>query len=290
MYYTIIPILKVVWNMSRYNDNEEKFRSTRSNTISEQLYTDMREDYGFPPAVCRSLAENFLDIMDLYYGGERDPGQVIYNAASSNVPAGRPREDVRTVPVQLTIFDPKDIDIVVEHGAEELIKHRIERLFNEAFSQGGALTQSDVAILLGISPKTVHRKMKDLQMDGTIIPSRGNLKDIGPGTSHKTRILDLYLSGDDHIEIKRKTRHSSEAIMRYIKSFARFVILYEDGFRDNQLRMLTGYSPKLLKEYEKLYHRFSKPEFEHRMEHIRQIGIKKNVQEDELELPKEGAE
>ena len=54
--------------MSRYNDNEEKFRSTRSNTISEQLYTDMREDYGFPPAVCRSLAENFLDIMNLYYG------------------------------------------------------------------------------------------------------------------------------------------------------------------------------------------------------------------------------
>jgi len=81
----------------------------------------MREDYGFPPALCRSLAENFLDIMDLYYDGERDPGQVIYNAASSNVPPGRLREDVRTIPVQLTIFDPKDIDIVVEHGAEELI-------------------------------------------------------------------------------------------------------------------------------------------------------------------------
>ena len=109
MSYTTIPIPKVVWNMSQYNDNEEKFRSTRSNTISEQLYTDMREDYGFPPAVCRSLAENFLDIMNLYYGGERNPGQVIYNAASSSVPAGRPREDVRTVPVQLTVFDPKDI-------------------------------------------------------------------------------------------------------------------------------------------------------------------------------------
>jgi hypothetical protein len=118
MSYTPIPIHIVVRNMSRYNDNEEKFKSIRSNTISEQLYTDLREDYGFPPAVCRSLAENFLDIMDLYYGGERDPGQVIYNAASSDVPAGRPREDVRTVPVQLTLFDPKDIDIVVEQGIE----------------------------------------------------------------------------------------------------------------------------------------------------------------------------
>ncbi len=39
--------------MSRYNDNDEKFKSIRSNTISEQLYADLREDYGFPPAVCR---------------------------------------------------------------------------------------------------------------------------------------------------------------------------------------------------------------------------------------------
>ena len=46
---------------------------------------------------------------------------MIYNAASSNVHAGRPREDVRTVPVQLTLFDPRDSDIVVEHGAEVLI-------------------------------------------------------------------------------------------------------------------------------------------------------------------------
>lgn len=273
--------------MSRYNDNEEKFRSTRENTISEQLYTDLREDYGFSPAVCRSLAEQFLDIMDLYYSGERKPGQVIYNAASSRIPAGRPREDVQTVPVQLTVFDPQDIDLVITEGKETLIKHRIERLFNEAYSQGGALTQSDVAILLGISPKTVHRKMKDIQMDGVLLPSRGNLKDIGPGVSHKARILDLYLSGDDHRDIKRKTRHSNEAIMRYIKSFARFVILYEDGFRDHQLRMLTGFSLKVLQEYEKLYHRFSTKEYVQRMDHIRRIGMKKNMQEMDLIVPME---
>jgi len=81
--------------------------------------------------------------------------------------------------------------------------------------------------------------MKDFQMDRTMILLRVNLKDAGPGASHKTRILYLYLSSDDHIEIKRKTRHSSEAIMRHIKPFARFVILYGVGFQDNQLRILT---------------------------------------------------
>jgi hypothetical protein len=42
--------------------------------------------------------------------------------------------------------------------------------------------------------------------------------------------------------------------------------------------------PLLLKEYAKLYHHFSKPEFEYRMDHIRQIGIKKKVQEKDLDM------
>jgi hypothetical protein len=78
MSYTTIPIHVMVRNMSQYNDDDEIFKSTRSNTTSKKLY----------------------------------------NAASSDVPAGCPREDVRTVPVQLTLFDPKDIDIVVEQGIE----------------------------------------------------------------------------------------------------------------------------------------------------------------------------
>jgi len=68
MSYTTIAIHIVVMTMSLYNDNEEKFRSTRRNTISEQVFNDLREDYGFPPAVCRYLARDFLDMMDLYYG------------------------------------------------------------------------------------------------------------------------------------------------------------------------------------------------------------------------------
>ncbi|MBC2699175.1 MAG: hypothetical protein HF974_12750 [ANME-2 cluster archaeon] len=63
--------------MSQYNDNEEKLRSTRSNTISEQLFNDLQEDYGFPPAVCRYLAKDFLDMMDFYYGDEAPHSRVV---------------------------------------------------------------------------------------------------------------------------------------------------------------------------------------------------------------------
>ncbi|MGD2248829.1 MAG: DUF1670 domain-containing protein [Candidatus Methanofastidiosia archaeon] len=39
--------------------------------------------------------------------------------------------------------------------------HRIARLLTEAYSQGGVLTQLNVAVLLSISRKTVQRYIAD---------------------------------------------------------------------------------------------------------------------------------
>ena len=49
--------------------------------------------------------------------------------------------------------------------------------------------------------------------------TRGNRMDIGPGTSHKAKIVELYLKGYEFTDIKRNTRHSSESIARYLKEF-----------------------------------------------------------------------
>lgn len=268
--------------MAITTDNEARFKTVKSNLPFEILYSYLREDYGFPPAVCRSLSEDFQDLTNLYYGGERDPGEIIYNAASSDVPAGTALVDMKKVPVRLTVFSADDAHTISTYGPEELTRRRIVRLIYDAYDQGGALTQADIALILGISPKTVIRKMKDLQSDGTVLPTRGNLKDIGPSVSHKSKIIEMYLSGCDYLEIKRKTKHSDEAITRYLKTFSRFVVLTDEDFGEVAMQMLTGHSSKLLNEYSSLYERFSLPEYERRMEHVRSLGVKKNVKDEEL--------
>ena len=49
------------------SDNEARFKTVKTNMPYELLYTYIREDYGFSPAVSRSLARDFQDMTDLYY-------------------------------------------------------------------------------------------------------------------------------------------------------------------------------------------------------------------------------
>jgi biotin operon repressor len=260
-----------------------EYLSTFNRQIGQQLYNELRRDYAFPRAVCRSLSDLFRTYLDLYFGGERTEGQVIFHAVSRDVPPGVPVEEMHLVPVRLTLYDPGDC---VCRTQGELLNSRILRITGEAFSQGALLTQADIAILLGESTKTIARHIAELEINGEAAPTRGSWRDIGPGVSHKKRILELYLRGDEYTDIERKTRHSGEAIMRYVKDFARVLVLTEEGYSGAELRVITGLSDKTIREHTELIEAYSGEEYRERLEHIRAIFRKKTmVPIEEVEKP-----
>jgi hypothetical protein len=110
-----------------------------------------------------------------------------------------------------------------------------------------------------------------------LIPTRGKWKDIGPGVSHKKRILELYLKGDEYTDIERKTKHTGEAIMRYVKDFARIMVLTEEGFNDTELRIITGLSEKTIREYKDLIEIYSTQDYQDRRDQLRGIFRKKTI-------------
>ncbi|MGE5313096.1 MAG: DUF1670 domain-containing protein [Acidobacteriota bacterium] len=81
---------------------------------------------------------------------------------------------------------------------------------------------------------------------------------MGRGQTHKTQILDLYLSGYQFTEIERRIKHSETAIQRYIQDFGRVVLLHVKGFSHDQIRISTNFSIRLIGEYLKLYARHTK--------------------------------
>ena len=179
----------------------------------------------------------------------------------------------------LTVVDESDI-AYASHGRIDLLKHRIVRITNQAFDQGGVLTQADVSIILGESLRTVSRRINDLKNEGIVVPTRGNRKDIGPGISHKTKIVEMYLMGYDFSEIKRRTRHSSESISRYLKDFARIVVLKEKGHTLNEMRIIVGHSEHLINQYLELQENLTCDESTTRIEQLTarlNIGKKKVV-------------
>lgn len=252
----------------------KEYLSTFNRQIQTQLYNELRHDYSFPRAVCRSLSDLFGSYLDLYFSSQRKEGQIIFHAVSQNVPPGVPVEEMHLVPLKLNLYEPDDCTV---KNQQDLLDKRIKRISNEAFNQGALLTQADIAILLGESTKTITRHIAGLEKKDTLIPTRGKWKDIGPGVSHKKRILELYLKGDEYTDIERKTKHTGEAIMRYVKDFARLMVLTEEGFNDTELRIITGLSEKTIREYKDLIEIYSIQDFQDRRDQLRGMFRKKTI-------------
>lgn len=252
----------------------KEYLSTFNRQIQTQLYNELRHDYSFPRAVCRSLSDLFGSYLDLYFSSQRKEGQIIFHAVSKVVPPGVPVEEMHLVPVKLSFYDPDDCTV---RNQQELLDKRIKRISNEAFNQGALLTQADIAILVGESTKTIARHIAELEKKDVLVPTRGKWKDIGPGVSHKKRILELYLKGDEYTDIERKTKHTGEAIMRYVKDFARIMVLTEEGFNDTELRIITGLSEKTIREYKDIIEIYSTEDFKDRLDQLRGIFRKKTI-------------
>ncbi|HZV46948.1 MAG TPA: DUF1670 domain-containing protein [Thermodesulfovibrionales bacterium] len=252
----------------------KEYLSTFNRQIQTQLYNELRHDYSFPRAVCRSLSDLFSSYLDLYFSSQRTEGQIIFHAVSKDVPPGVPVEEMHLVPVKLILYEPDDC---TARNQQELLDKRIKRISNEAFSQSALLTQADIAILLGESTKTITRHIMELEKKGILIPTRGKWKDIGPGVSHKKRILELYLKGDEYTDIERKTKHSGEAIMRYVKDFARLMVLTEEGFNNTELRIITGLSEKTILEYKDIIENYSTQDYQDRRGQLRGMFRKKTI-------------
>jgi hypothetical protein len=252
----------------------KEYLSTFNRQLQTQLYNELMHDYSFPRAVCRSLSELFISYIDLYFGSQRKEGQITFHGVSKDVPPGVPVDEMNLVSVNITIYDPEDCKV---KDQQELLDKRIRRISNEAHNQGALLTQADIAILLGESTKTISRHIAALEENVELVPTRGKWKDIGPGVSHKKKILELYLKGYEYTEIERKTRHSGEAIMRYVKDFARILVLTEEGFDKEELRIITGLSEKTIQEYRELIEAYSTEEYQERLDQLHNIFGKKEV-------------
>jgi biotin operon repressor len=160
------------------------------------------------------------------------------------------------VSTKLTISSPDDSAILDAKGLKGLRQYKLLRFANEAYDQGGLLIQEDVAHLLTTTTRTIQRDIKELRDEGISIPTRGSFQDIGPTLSHKTKIIELYLKGYEYTEIEQRTRHTGDAIKRYIVAFSRVLILYNKGYSPSQIRELIDSTEKVIGEYLDLYHHY----------------------------------
>ena len=70
---------------------------------------------------------------------------------------------------------------------------------------------------------------------------------------------------------------SCNYFMCYVKDFARILVLTEEGFEDEELRIVTGLSEKTIQEYKELIETYSTEEYQERLNQLHSIFGKKEV-------------
>ena len=88
---------------------------------------------------------------------------------------------------------------------------------------------------------------------GHLIQTRGFVKGVGRGQTHKVRIIELWLDREGYDKIARWMHHSPQAIKRYVSTFLRIVVLHRQGTPVEEIAFLTQASVRLVKEYLEVY-------------------------------------
>ncbi len=141
------------------------------------------------------------------------------------------------------------------------------------------MTLPDLAVLMGIHVTAIRHAMSD--HPEVIVPTRGRVKDIGRGVSHKTRIVELYLQMHTETEIVERTGHCYESVEAYLREFARVLTLADQGMNAVMIRRVTGRSLSLVKAYLDLIGRYDKPEYHFRLAQMRRVFARGEAVRDE---------
>ena len=136
---------------------------------------------------------------------------------------------------------------------------RLSRVCSEAYRQGALLSHEDAGLLLGVDLSTVGRLMRGCAAEGQRPPTRGFVEDIGPGVSHKERVVRLYCRGLLPDGIAARTGHTLGSIERYLLDFARVIELHRRGVSLDAISRITTMSPSLVRTYLCLLEELDRP-------------------------------
>lgn len=242
--------------------NRRKFNRLNGKSLKQVLLYRFLNQYGYDKGevTAKAIVEDILSLIERYYvystnsdGIYLSQGQLVWLAPPINeLPKrGKTIPQTKMKPVILTFVSQEDVDSIKGgFKSRELRLRRLERWTNEAYDQGALLTQLDLAILLNVCDSLVTEYVAEYQsLTGKLLPTRGNVQDMGGGISHKTEIISLHLQGYLAPTIAVKTNHSKEAVERYIRDYE-VTKLLADKFDDpEKISLISRLSKKVVSQY-----------------------------------------
>ena len=157
----------------------------------------------------------------------------------------------RMKPIILTYLAAEDIESF-RNGftSRQLRINRLVRWCHQAYDQGALLTQLDLAVLLNVCDAVVSDYVNEWQKSsGELLPTRGNIHDLSGAITHKKEIITLYLQGHLTPTIAAKTKHSKEAVDRYIRDYESVKVVRTATADIDKISHITRLSKRVISQY-----------------------------------------
>ncbi len=234
-------------------------------TPQQHFLQQLCEEYEYAPRVARAILEEARD--HLLGDGSFATGQMRVLLAKREASPGRPLSETEQVLVTWTIdAGAEDLRVLETGGRIALRQARIVRLLDEALDQGAVATQEDLARALQTSVSTIKRDCAQLRQRGLRVSTRGYVKGIGRGQSHKAQIIERWMQNWTYDQIARDVRHDVSSIQRYVNHFIRVVWLQRQSYTAEQIAHLLQIGIALVNEYLALAQVYDKDQYRERME------------------------
>jgi len=240
-------------------------------TLRSALKRELLTNFGFEnmALIADLLIDRFLAIVDEFTvaPGRLQPYQtmVIGVHKREKFGYGTSIANVKLKPAIVSLITPEEIlELAEGTPLRELQPRMAARIVKEAYAQDSVLTLSTIGLLFGVSQTTVCgwiKQYKESHPD-EILHHAGVVFDLGRTQTHKGPVLMLHYQGLLTQEIARRTNHEPHRVDKYLKDHHRIVAAYQAGHPFDEICLLTGLSPSLVREHLDWYQRLANKEAE----------------------------
>jgi hypothetical protein len=209
------------------------------------------------PELRQLLINKIIELFDTYTvaNDHLKPGQMLWVAVDKNTRADSTK--VRYRPVVLTMVTADEITALADgkQTPPQQLPATTARILKEAYAQDALLSMRDLALIFKRVPgemSTIRQRYE--KQTSEVLPTPATLQDMGSGITHKTLILKkVLIEKKDMAKVRQETNHSQQAIDRYLKSYRRVEMLLDDNKNIPYISNVTGLSPYLILQYERIY-------------------------------------
>ena len=262
--------------LTKHEVNLKKFRRINDKSLRQFLIHKFINSYGYDKGevTAQAIVDDILKTVEHYFvvrkpleqmaQGKTSPdefsddrylryGQLVWMAVPVDEFPERGKSIVKTrmKPVILTYLASEDVE-TIRGGftSRQLRMNSMVRWCEEAYDQGALLTQLDLAVLLNVCDAVVSDYVNEYQRTtGSILPTRGNMHDMSGAITHKREIITLYLQGCLTPTIAKKTRHSKDAVDRYIRDYESVKLVRTATDDIDRISQIAHLSKRVIRQY-----------------------------------------